>query len=190
MALPQQIIFIDADYVKAYSQVGGNVDEKYFLSAILTAQDKFIQPLLGTVLYKDLKTNISDLTSANSNYPTLMNDYIRMALLRWTLVEVYPYLANKILNSSISKVSGENASPISKSEVDALISLERNNAQFYSERLIDYLQANTGLYPKYSESNTTADMSPQFSVYYENGLTISGTPNVGKDNYYIYKCCR
>ena len=183
-----QTIFIDADYVKAYSQVGGNVDDKFFLSAILTAQDKYIQSFLGTNLFKDLKSNITNLSSANSNYPTLMDDYIRMCLLRWTLVELYPYLSNKILNSSISQISGDNASPISKSEVDALISLERNNAQFYSERLIDYLQANTDLFPKYGTTTDSSEMSPTYSSYFENGLTISG----GKSGDWLNKinCCK
>lgn len=183
-----QIIFIDAEYIKAYSQVGGNVDEKYFLSAILTAQDKYIQPLLGTNLYDDLKANISGLSFANANYPTLMDDYIRMALMRWTLVELYPYLSNKILNSSISQVTGDNATPIPKSEVDSLVSLERNNAQFYSERLIDYLTANNSLFPKYGESRTSADMSPMYSAYYENGLTISGSER--RDWWRKFNCCK
>jgi len=183
-----QVIFIDADYIKAYSQVGGNVDDKYLLSAIITAQDKYIQPILGSNLYRDLRSNIEDLTSANSNYPTLMDDYIRMATMRWTLVELYPYLSNKVLNSSISQISGDNATPIPKSEVDALISLERNNAQFYSERLIDYLQANVTLFPKYNTTGSSADMQPQYSAYYENGMTISGSAN--KDWLNKINCCK
>ena len=172
-----QVLFIDSDYIKAYSQVGGNVDEKYFLSAILTAQDKYIQPILGTNLFKDIQANIDDLSAANTNYPTLVNDYIRMCTMRWSLVELYPYLSNKLLNSSISQVSGDNATPISKDEVDSLISLERNNAQFYAERMIDYLQANTSLYPKYNSIASSDQMQPMYSAYYENGLTISGATN-------------
>jgi len=183
-----QVLFIDADYLKAYSQVGGNVDDKYLLSAIVTAQDKYIQPILGTNLYKDLRTHISALRDENDAYPTLMDDYIRMATMRWTLVELYPYLSNKILNSSISQVSGENNSPIPKSEVDALISLERNNAQFYSERLIDYLQAKTDLFPKYGTTTSSDQMQPMNSVYYENGLTISG--NSTNDWLNKINCCK
>ena len=183
-----QVIFIDADYIKAFSQVGGNVDEKYLLSAIITAQDKYIQPILGTNLYVDLKENIDDLNSENTHYPKLMDDYIRMATMRWTLVELYPYLSNKILNSSISQVSGENNTPIPKSEVDALISLERNNAQFYSERLIDYLHANSTLFPKYTTTSSSADMQPQYSAYYENGMTISGSTS--SDWFKKINCCK
>tara|TARA_R110000744_G_scaffold134922_1_gene244188 strand:+ start:2635 stop:3195 length:561 start_codon:yes stop_codon:yes gene_type:complete len=183
-----QIIFIDAEYIKAYSQVGGNVDEKYLLSATITAQDKYIQPILGTNLYKDLKANILNLNGANTNYPTLMDDYIRMATMRWTLVELYPYLSNKVLNSSISQISGENASPIPKSEVDSLISLERNNAQFYSERLIDYLQANTSIFPKYRTTTSSDQMQPTYSAYYENGITVSG--NDKRDWLNKINCCK
>jgi hypothetical protein len=175
-----QVIFIDAEFIKAYSQVGGNVDEKYLLSAIITAQDKYIQPILGTNLYSDLKTNITNLSGANASYPTLMDDYIRMCLMRWTLVELYPYLSNKVVNSTIGQASGQNITPIPKSEVDALISLERNNAQFYSERLIDYLGANTGTFTKYGTTTSSDQMTPIYSAYYENGLTISGS-GVGKN---------
>ena len=182
-----QVSFIDSDYIKAYSQVGGNVDEKYFISAIITAQDKYIQPILGTNLFKDLQSNIDSLSGANSNYPTLMDDYIRMVTMRWTLVELYPYLSNKLLNSSIAQISGDNASPISKAEVGSLIGIERNNAQFYSERLIDYLQANLNLFPKYNSTTSNDQMVPMFSAYYENGLTISGSTN--RDIKRNINCC-
>jgi|TARA_R100000482_G_C5121981_1_gene146352 hypothetical protein len=172
MALPTQVIFVDADYIKAYSQVGGSIDEKYFLPAILTAQDKYIQPILGTNLYDYLKTNIASLPTA---YATLMDNYIRRTVMYWTLVELYPYLSNKVLNSSISQISGDNATPISKAEVDSLIAKERNNAQFYSERLIDYLQNNQTTLAEYN-AGSGADMSPITTIYYENGLTISGAP--------------
>jgi hypothetical protein len=172
MALPTQVIFVDADYIKAYSQVGGSIDEKYFLPAILTAQDKYIQPILGTHLYDYLKSNISSLASS---YAYLMDNYIRRTVMYWTLLELYPYLSNKVLNSSISQISGDNATPISKAEVDSLIAKERNNAQFYSERLIDYLQNNKDTITRY-KNGSGADMSPITTIYYENGLTISGAP--------------
>ena len=170
MALPAKVIFIDSDYIKAYSQVGGAIDEKYFLPAILQAQDKHLQPVLGTNLYRYLKTNVAALPAA---YQTLVDEYVQDALMYWALVELYPYLSNKVLNSSISQISGDNATPISKSEVDALISKERNNAQFYSERLIDYLQNNKGTLTEYN-NGSGSDMTPINTIYYENGLTISG----------------
>ena len=184
MALPTQVIFIDADYIKAYSQVGGSIDEKYFLPAILTAQDKYIQSILGTNLYDYLKTNIASLPTA---YATLMDNYIRRTVMYWTLVELYPYLSNKVLNSSISQISGDNATPISKSEVDSLIAKERNNAQFYSERLIDYLQNNKSTITEYKNGDAS-QMTPITTIYYENGLTISGTPNYNP--YDIIKGCK
>jgi len=47
MALTPQIIFINEDYVKAYSHIDGSVDSKDILPSIIQAQDSQIQPLLG-----------------------------------------------------------------------------------------------------------------------------------------------
>ena len=182
MALPTQTVFIDADYIKAYSQVNGGIDEKYFLPAILTAQDKYIQPILGSNLYNYLIDNLSSLPII---YKTLMNNYILKPTMYWTLVELYPYLSNKVLNSSISQVSGDNTTPISKAEVDSLIAKERNNAQFYSERLIDYLIANSSTLTEYN-NGTSADMKPIQTIYFENGLTISGKGTYNP----ITGCCK
>jgi len=92
----QQVVFIDAEYVKAYSQVGGNVDDKYLLSAILTAQDKYIQPLLGTYLYDDLKTNIDGLSSANANYP--LTKYLIVPFLKYPEIMLLQYQNQKLMH--------------------------------------------------------------------------------------------
>ena len=55
-----------------------------------------------------------------------------------------------------------------------LVDIERDNAQFYTERLIQYLTNNTTLFPEYA-SNTGSDIYPETQTYAEAGLTISGS---------------
>ena len=100
MGLSSQVIFIDASYIKAYSHIDGSVDEKDMLPSIIQAQDSQIQPILGTDLFNKLKTEITAGT-ISGNYDTLLNDYVRMATLKWTLVHFYPYLQGKIMNGTI-----------------------------------------------------------------------------------------
>jgi len=63
---------------------------------------------------------------------------------------------------------------LSQSEVMRLVDIERDNAQFYTERLIQYLRNNNSLFPEYS-SNTGSDISPEVQTYAEAGLTISSS---------------
>ena len=46
-----------------------------------------------------------------------------------------------------------------------------NTAQFYAERLVEYLKNNTSLFIEYS-NNTGADMSPTSEAYF-NGMNLN-----------------
>lgn len=173
MALPKQILFIQEDYIKAYSHIDGSVDSKDMLPSIIMAQDKNLQPILGTDLFNKLKDDIES-DSITGNYKTLLEEHVMMTTLKWFLVEFYPYLQAQIMNGLIGSKSVENVTSLTQSEVGKMIDIERNNAQFYTERLIAYLQNNTSLFPEYS-TNSGADMSPESQTYSENGLTISGS---------------
>jgi len=185
MALTPQVIFIDENYIKAYSHIDGSVDPKDMLPSIIQAQDSQIQPLLGTDLFNALKTKITT-DSLTGNYATLMNDYVRMTTLKWTLVHFYPYLNQKIANGTIGSRNVDSISASTIDDVARLIDIERTNAQFYSERLIEYLLYNSSLYPEYN-SNSNADINPETQTYSEGGLTISGSGRGNKLK--NWNCC-
>ena len=52
------VLFIQEDYFKKLAGVDGNVDWKKLESTIIMVQDIYIQKILGTNLYNDLKTKI------------------------------------------------------------------------------------------------------------------------------------
>lgn len=185
MGLSAQVIFIDGTYIKAYSHIDGSVDEQDLLPSIIQAQDSQIQPILGTDLFNKLKTLITT-DAVAGNYDTLLNDYVRMATLKWTLVHFYPYLQGKILNGTIGSRNVDNITALSQAEVGRLVDIERSNSQFYSERLIEYLQNNSSLFPEYN-SNSGADMTPETQTYSEGGLTISGTNR--RNRLADWNCC-
>lgn len=176
MALPEQIVYIDANYIKAYSHIDGNMDEKDLLPSIIQAQDSQIQPILGTSLFNKLKSLITAGTIGdvgNQIYQTLLQDYVMMATLKWTLVHFYPYLHGNLANGLIGTRNVDNMTSLSQGEVNSLIDTERSNAQFYTERLINYLQMGGVTFPEYND-NTKGEMTPESQTYSENGLTISG----------------
>jgi hypothetical protein len=75
------------------------------------------------------------------------------------MVEYLPMGSVTVANGGAFRHTPENATPLDKSEVDSLVSQERDFAVYYSKRLIDYLCANNTLFPEYS-SNTNEDVDP------------------------------
>ena len=172
MALPQSVLFIDEDYIKRYSTINGSVDPTFLEPRLIIAQDKWIQPILGTNLYQTIKAAIVA-DNLTTDQKTLLQDFIMRATLHWTILEILPSMLYKINNGALSTYSSEDSSPISRSELDRLVEEQRNNAQFYSERLIDYLCANSSLFPEYNTRTSNDQMWPiKGTVYYEGGMEI------------------
>tara|TARA_R110000782_G_scaffold165694_1_gene257671 strand:- start:3664 stop:4185 length:522 start_codon:yes stop_codon:yes gene_type:complete len=172
MPLPQSVLFIDEDYIKRYSTINGSVDPTFLEPRLIIAQDKWIQPILGTNLYQTIKAAIvaDNLTTVQK---TLLEDFIMRATLHWAILEILPSMLYKINNGALSTYSSEDSSPITRSELDRLVEEQRNNAQFYSERLIDYLCANSSLFPEYNTRTSNDQMCPiKGTVYYEGGMEI------------------
>jgi len=172
MALTAEVLFVNPDYMKRLTQLNGGVEDAVMVPAIILAQDKYIQQYLGTDLLEKLKSDISG-SGVSGDYETLLDDYVRKATVWWSMVEMLPNLYVKLDNGGLVIRSAENTSPIGEDDLHREIENARQNAQFYTTRLVEYLCNNSSLFPEY-KSNNGPDMSPETQVYYQNGMTISG----------------
>ena len=172
MALTAEVLFVNPDYIKRITNINGSIEDAYLVPSIILAQDKYIQLYLGTDLPEKLKSDISG-SYLSGDYATLMDSYVRKATLWWTMVELIPSLYVKMDNGSLVLRVSEDTQAISPDDLHREVERARQNAQFYSYRLYDYLCHNSGLFPEYS-TNTGADMLPQPADYYQSGMSISG----------------
>lgn len=168
-----EVLFINDVYIKKYTSVNGSVDPNLLYPSILLAQDKYLEVYLGTNLMDKLKTDVENNTLAG-NYLTLMDEYVRKCLLWFTMVEVIPYLTYKIDNGTLVQRTSEDTQSIDGGTMKDLISRNQINADYYRKRLVDYLCANSSLFPEYS-SNTWPDISPNSTQ----GPTASYTFSTG-----------
>ena len=90
-------------------------------------------------------------------------------------------------HGTIGSRNVDNITALSQAEVMRLVDIERDNAQFYTERLIQYLTNNSSLFTEYT-SNSGADMYPDTQTYAEAGLTISGSQR-GINKLANWNCC-
>lgn len=153
-----EALFITRDDIVRYTALNGNVDTDKFIQFIKIAQDIHIQNYLGTKLFQKLQADIVAGT-LTGNYQTLVVTYVKPMLIHWGMVEYLPFAAYTIANKGVYKHSSENSENVDKNEVDYLLEKERNIAQNYTQRFIDYMSFNQQLFPEY-RSNKNNDIFP------------------------------
>lgn len=171
MALTAEVLFVNPDYLKRMTQLNGGVEEDVIVPAIILAQDKWMQQFLGTDLLNKLKSDISS-GAVPATYAALLDGYVRKATVWWTMVELLPNLYVKLDNGGLVIRTAENTQAVSENDLHREIENSRQNAQFYTRRMIDFIRGNLGDYPEYN-TNNSFEMLPELNVYYQNGLTIS-----------------
>tara|TARA_R110002020_G_C15976821_1_gene748081 strand:+ start:95 stop:676 length:582 start_codon:yes stop_codon:yes gene_type:complete len=174
----QHTLFISATRLKKDTALGGSVDDNLIMPYILLAQDMNILPVLGTDLYDKLKSEVQAGTLAGA-YKTLMETYIQPALVQFAFSTLAPYLRLRFSNSSVVVMGAtEQSSSATYDDIKPLMDTATDAAEFYRQRLIDYIRNNTSSFPEFS-SNSGADLDPTTRNYYA-GINLDN--NVTRSN--------
>ena len=163
------VLFISEEKLKDSTAINLNVDVNLLLPYVRQAQKLYVEPKLGTDLYEKLKSEITAGTLAGA-YKTLVDDYIGDMLPNWAFYHAIPFLRFKIENGNIYSKVSETGTALSTEEAQHLREEIRNTAEYYTERMIDYVRNNTSSFPEYS-TNSGADVSPDRNAYY-NGMNL------------------
>jgi len=162
------VLFISEQKIKESTALNLNVSSDLLLPYILQSQKLYIETKLGTNLNQKLKDLITAGTIgdvANAAYKTLLDDYISFVLVNYALYHAIPFLRFKIENGNIYSKTSETGTPLSTEESQHLREEIVNTAQYYTERLVEYLCNNTSSFPEYS-TNSGADVNPDKNAYY------------------------
>ena len=158
--------------LKENSVINNNVDGMYVLPAIEYSQDAGLQPLIGTKLYNRLMDMVEDGTIENNDdYKYLLDEYITPFLLNKVTAEIQIPLAFKLRNQGVIQQTGENTYVPSLKDMQYVTQNYENKANFYGNRLSDFLRANRSKYPEYCKIDSCADM-PSDSGAYKTGLYL------------------
>ena len=151
-------LFVTREDIVKFTAMNGNVDTDKFIQFVKIAQDIHIQNYLGTKLFDKINDAIVAGTLANP-YLALLKDYIKPMVIHFAMVEYLPFAAYTIANKGVFKHNSENSTNVEKNEVDFLIEKERDIAQHYTNRFIDYMSYNQVSFPEYN-TNSNGDMFP------------------------------
>ena len=167
------VLFISEQKLKDSTAINLNVDVNLLLPYVRQAQKLYVETKLGTDLTQKLKDLITAGTIGNVGneaYKTLVDDYIGDMLPNWAFYHAVPFLRFKIENGNIYSKTSETGNALSTEEAQHLREEVRNTAEYYTERMIDYVRNNTSSFPEYS-TNSGADVNPDSNAYY-NGMNL------------------
>lgn len=151
---------IDVNYItledlQELTSISDNIDPKFLVPYIRSSEAMFVSPVLGTALDTVLKQAITGNTLTGNNY-TLVQYYIK-PLAAWSAyLNGVPFLAFKATNKGLVRQNSENSTPLTVEEINYLKQSAKDMQSHFKDTLIDYLEANTTLYPSYRSQNCDA----------------------------------
>lgn len=151
-------LFIKREDIVRNSIIDGNVDTDRFIQFIKIAQQIHIRNYLGSKLYDRISNDIINDT-LTGDYLELVTTYVQPTLIHFAMMDYLPFAAYQVKNGGIFKHTSENAQNVDKNEVDYLVAKQREFANYYATRLVDYLCFNDNLFPEYNE-NVNEDVNP------------------------------
>ena len=155
-------LFISRTDLVKNSIIDGNTDTDLFIQYVKISQEIHIQNYLGTKLYDKISNDIINDT-LTGDYLELVTDYIQPMLIHYAMVDYLPFAAYQVKSGGIYKHSSENAETASKDEVDYLVQKERDFAEYYTRRFVDYICFDSTKFPEYLD-NQDADVYPDKNV--------------------------
>lgn len=161
-----KVFLVSEATMKKNSVVNNNVDGMYLLPAIEYAQDAGLQPIIGTKLYNKLMDLVADGTiSGATEYKLLLDEYVTPYLINKVTADIQLPLSFKLRNQGVLQQTGENTYVPSIKDIQYLIQHYQNQADFYANRMSDYLRANRLTYPEYCSIDSCADMPSNKDAY-------------------------
>lgn len=181
------VLMISEQSFKDFTIASNNIDLKNVTQVIKMTQDRYIHPLCGTALYDKILSLINDGTITgvgNAKYKGLLDNYLTDTLFNYVLGELPMAMQYKFVNKGVLKKTSENSEQPTTAELNSIAEYYRGYAQWYAERTINYLCANSTQYPEYlnpgSDVTTIHPVSNQYRVpiylgsgYYEDNRPYS-----------------
>ena len=163
--------------IRNYTDIEDNIDSALIKNGIREAQDIKLQPIIGTLLYEKLQTLVDsgDITlGANSNYKTLLDDYIQNML----IYAAYWYILDSVYIRSrnsglLIPDGGEQSIAADRSMYNVKRQSVQNKMEFYSNLLTDYIIEEQTLFPELNASNKLYDLQPNYDEKYGNPFVFN-----------------
>ena len=179
------VLLVSEQRMKQWTSLDNNIRIDVLTPSIINAQEIYIQDTLGTKFFNRLKNGIvaNDLTT---NESTFLNNYVGPTLIQYSLYLLLPNLKYKFVEKGILNGSSEETQPTTLDELQYLRESALDTAQFYNNRMLEFLSDNPNMFTAYLDPGNSG-MMPNKETPYFSGLQTQ-IPRL-HNNLWIYADC-
>jgi hypothetical protein len=167
------VLLISEAKVRQFTDINQSVDTELIKNNIRTAQDYYLQSIIGTNLYNKLTDDVKAGT-LTGNYQTLLDDYIQDYLLYAAYYETLESIYLRPRNNGLLRPNGgENSDPVDKDLYNMKRQSVENKMAYYSERLTNYIIEEESLFPELSNADKLYEQVPDYTEKYKNPFVLN-----------------
>ena len=160
--------------VRSFTSLNNAVDSELIKNNIRTAQDYWLQNIIGTILYEKLLSDV-DAGTLTGNYKTLVDNYIQDYLLYCTYYESLEDIYLRPRNNGLLRPNGgENSDPVERDLYDMKRQSLRNKMDYYGQRLTEYILDEDSYFPELDQDTKLYQQLPDYSNKYKNPFIMRG----------------
>jgi len=174
--MSKNILFITEQTFKERTGASNNIDGKQLFPMIKVAGDIYIQPILGSTLYKRLQNGIVE-DNLNAYEITLIDDYLTDALIWFTMSMLPMSMGYQLFSKGFLQKTAEESNTPSRADLELIEQKYKSMAEFYNQRMIKYLQENYTLYGEYLNYGMGLDVIFPEHKAYTSPIYLGGADN-------------
>lgn len=177
MATTTTIYLVSVQKLKDRTIINNNVDDSLLSSAIQEAQEIELQQILGTKLYRYILEIISNgliHTVGYEKYKLLLDEYCTKVVTYAAALRALPAIHFKVMNKGVNNQNSDNSQPTSLQELEFVMDRVRNDIEFFSQRLSNYLLEHRIDYPEYMGNYKIDEIQPNVQNYHSNLVLDDG----------------
>lgn len=151
------VLFINETTLKSRTGISDAIDSKQLKPHIKLAQDMYLQTALGSALYLRLQSGV-EAGNLTANETVLLDTYITDCLVWYTMSLLPMALGYQFFSKGVLQKTAEESNAPSRSDLELISSSYKSTAEFYKQRLINYLRENYTLYSEYFNTGSGYDV--------------------------------
>lgn len=136
------VYLINTTFLKEFTYIDQNIENRYLEQAIFSAQLKYIKPCLGVYMYNKLIDYVKN-SNIEEPYTTLFSTIITPLLANLAMAELFNYYISRVTNKNVMQLTAENSNPLFREDLVKIKNEYMTQAYIHEQSMYDEIMANS-----------------------------------------------